>query len=292
MDEVLVIGGSGFVGSHTADSLTESGFKVTIFDKNVSPWINDKQNFIEGNMMNLLELKEAMKDKKYVFHFGGVADIDEADEDPIAAIEANVMGTTLSVSAASKMDVSRFIFGSTIYVYSPYGSIYRASKQASETIIEAYSKHSNLNYTFLRYGSLYGPRAQKWNGLKNRVSEIIKNKELIYNGTGDEQREYIYVKDAADMSVECLSDEYINQAITLTGQQTIDSRSLIDMIFEIADIKKNVEFRKKDVKSNQHYVNTPYRYTPKTSKKIVPKNFKDFGQGLLEVIEEVSNNET
>ena len=40
------------------------------------------------------------------------------------------------------------------------------------------------------------------------------------------------------MSVECLSDEYINQAITLTGQQTIDSRSLIDMIFEIADIKK------------------------------------------------------
>ena len=75
------------------------------------------------------------------------------------------------------------------------------------------------------------------------------------------------------------------------GQQTIDSRSLIDMIFEIADIKKNVEFRKKDVKTNQHYVNTPYRYTPKTSKKIVPKNFKDFGQGLLEVIEEVSNNE-
>ncbi len=291
MDEVLVIGGSGFVGSHTADSLTESGFKVTIFDKNISPWMNDKQNFIEGDMMNLLELKEAMKDKKYVFHFGGVADIDEADEDPIAAIEANVMGTTLSVSAASNMDVSRFIFGSTIYVYSPYGSIYRASKQASETIIEAYSKHSNLNYTFLRYGSLYGPRAQNWNGLKNRVSEIIKNKKLIYNGTGDEQREYIYVKDAADMSVECLSDEYINQAITLTGQQTIDSKSLIDMIFEIADIKKNVEFRKKDVKSNQHYVNTPYRYTPKTSKKIVPKNFKDFGQGLLEVIEEVSNNE-
>ena len=291
MDEVLVIGGSGFVGSHTADSLTESGFKVTIFDKNISPWMNDKQNFIEGDMMNLLELKEAMKDKKYVFHFGGVADIDEADEDPIAAIEANVMGTTLSVSAASNMDVSRFIFGSTIYVYSPYGSIYRASKQASETIIEAYSKHSNLNYTFLRYGSLYGPRAQNWNGLKNRVSEIIKNKKLIYNGTGDEQREYIYVKDAADMSVECLSDEYINQAITLTGQQTIDSKSLIDMIFEIADIKKNVEFRKKNVKSNQHYVNTPYRYTPKTSKKIVPKNFKDFGQGLLEVIEEVSNNE-
>ena len=98
----------------------------------------------------------------------------DEDEDPIGAIEANVMGTTLSVSAASKMDVSRFIFGSTIYVYSPGGSIYRASKQASETIIEAYSKHSNLNDTFLRYGSLYGPRAQKWNGLKNRVSEIIK----------------------------------------------------------------------------------------------------------------------
>ena len=256
MEEVLVIGGSGFVGSHTADALSEKGHIVTIFDKKESPWIKDNQKFFQGDMMNQDDLNKAMK----------------------------------NILAARKSNISRFFYGSTVYVFSPYGSMYRASKQASETIIETYSQQYGLDYTFLRYGSLYGPRAQKWNGLRNRVEEIIRTKKLTYNGTGEEEREYIYVKDAAKMSVKALSDEYINQAITLTGAQTISSKELIEMIFEIANIELNVEFKDDGSKENNRYIKTPYRYTPKQSKKLLPTEYIDFGQGLLEVIEEAYEN--
>lgn len=290
MDEVLVIGGSGFVGSHTADALSEKGHIVTIFDKKESPWIKENQNFFQGDMMSQDDLNKAMENKKYVFHFGGIADIDEADERPLDTVESNVIGTMKILLAARKSNISRFFYGSTVYVFSPYGSMYRASKQASETIIETYSQQYGLDYTFLRYGSLYGPRAQKWNGLRNRVEEIIRTKKLIYNGTGEEEREYIYVKDAAKMSVKALSNEYINQAITLTGAQTISSKELIEMIFEIANIELNVEFKDDGSKENNRYIKTPYRYTPKQSKKLLPTEYVDFGQGLLEVIEEAYEN--
>jgi UDP-glucose 4-epimerase len=286
MKEVLVIGGAGFVGSHSCDSLSEAGYKVTIFDKVESQWIREDQKMIIGDMMDDVSLVAAMKNKDYVFHFGGIADIGEADKNPYEAINLNVMSVMKTLLACNETGVKKFLYGSTIYVFSPYGSIYRASKQASETIIEAFSEQYKLNYTFLRYGSLYGPRAQAWNGLKNRVETIINQKKLTYHGTGMEEREYIHIKDAANMTVEALSDKYINQAVTLTGSQVINSKALIEMIFEIANIKLDVEYKNPNKINIKHYIKTPYRYTPKQSKKISPNEYIDFGQGLLEVIEE------
>ena len=221
MKEVLVIGGSGFVGSHTCDSLSDAGYNVTIFDRVVSKWKRENQKMIIGDMMDYKFLVNSMKNKNYVFHFGGIADIDEADKNPYDTIHLNVMGAMKALLACKETNVDRFLFGSTMYVFSPYGSIYRASKQACETIIETFSEQNKLNYTFLRYGSLYGPRAQSWNGLQNRVETIVKKKRLIYYGTGEEERDYIHIKDAAKMTVKALTDQYKNQAITLTGSQLL-----------------------------------------------------------------------
>ena len=286
MKEVLVIGGSGFVGSHTCDALSEAGYNVTIFDRTESKWIREDQKMIIGDMMDEKLLKNAIKNKNYVFHFGGIADIGEADNNPYDTIHFNVMGVMKALIACEESGTGRFLYGSTMYVFSPYGSMYRASKQACETIIETFSNQHNLDYTFLRYGSLYGPRAQSWNGLQMRVETVVNKKKLIYHGTGDEEREYIHIKDAAKMTVKALANQYKNQAITLTGSQVISSKALIEMIFEIADIKPDIQFRHNVPGHGNHYVKTPYRYTPKQSKKISPSEYIDFGQGLLEVIEE------
>ena len=50
--KVLVVGGSGFLGSHVADELTEKGYEVTIFDQKKSTWINDNQKFIESDLLD------------------------------------------------------------------------------------------------------------------------------------------------------------------------------------------------------------------------------------------------
>lgn len=286
MDKVVVIGGAGFMGSHTADMLSDCGFKVTIFDNQPSSWLRDDQNMVVGDILDRDTVNTVVSGAKYLYHFAGIADIGEAKEHPFDTINLNVMGTTVALEAAVKSGVERFIYASTMYVYSPYGSLYRASKQAAETIIEAYQERFNLDFTLLRYGSLYGPRSQSWNGLRRYVIQVIREGKLDYHGTGKERREYIHVHDAARLSVDILDEIHKNKAITVTGQQVLNSEELIDLIFEIAGVDNNVVFSQEN-SSQDHYVMTPYRYTPKQAKKIVPDEFVDLGQGVLEIIEDV-----
>ncbi len=283
MEKVLVIGGSGFLGSHVADKLSDSGFEVSIFDIKPSKWIRDDQEFIEGSILESQSLHDAIGDKKYVYHFAGIADIGESKISPQKTIELNILGTTNVLNACVEKKVSRFIFASSMYVYSSFGSFYNASKKSSEIIIEAFNQEYGLDFTFLRYGSLYGPRAQDWNGINSFIKQIVNEGKLDYFGSGEEKREYIHVSDAADLSLEILSKDYANKAITITGLQVLNSKELIDMIFEIAGKEPVVRMNKQ--KNNDHYVKTPYRHSVMHARKLTPKSFVDIGQGILEIID-------
>lgn len=287
MKKVLVIGGGGFVGSHTSDALSEAGFEVTIFDKLESPWVRDDQKMIIGDILDIEQLKKACKGIDYVFHFAGIADIGESKENPINTIEFNILGTANVAQACIENKVNRLVFASTMYVYSPYGSFYRATKQASESLVEVYNQEFGLDYSFLRYGSLYGPRAQNWNGIKRFANQILKEGRIDYIGDGSERREYIHVIDASKLSVKILEKEYENKAITVTGHQVMNSNEMMDMMFEISGKKKKINYIERD-RDPDHYINTPYRFTPKTAIKLIPEEYFDLGQGILEVIEEAS----
>lgn len=284
--KAVVIGGSGFMGSHTADQLSEHGYSVTIFDQRQSAWLRDDQKMVVGDILDRELLTSVIKDARYVYHFAGIADIGESSKRPYDTLHVNIMGTVSALEACTKASVDRFIYASTMYVYSSKGSFYRVSKQASEQIIETYFDKFDLKYTLLRYGSLYGPRSQDWNGLRGYVEQIVKTGKLNYRGTGTEKREYIHAHDAARLSVQVLNDIYINKAITVTGQQVLTSSELIDMIFEIAGIQKQVTMLPASL-DNEHYIIAPYQYTPKKAKKLVPQEFVDIGQGILDMVEEI-----
>jgi UDP-glucose 4-epimerase len=286
MDKVVVIGGSGFMGSHAADELTSRGYAVTILDVVSSPWLSEKQEMIVGDILDESLLNQVLDGAKYVYHFAGIADIAEAKERPYDTLNLNIMGTVKILEAAVKAKVDRIIYASTMYVYSPYGSFYRASKQSAETIIEAYHEAFGLDFTVLRYGSLYGPRAQEWNGLKRYVSQLVQCGKLDYWGSGNERREYIHAIDAARLSVDILDAIHANKAITVTGQQVLKSDEMIDLLFEITGNERAVNYIVRD-DHHGHYTSTPYRYTPKQAKKLVPDEFIDLGEGILELVEEL-----
>jgi UDP-glucose 4-epimerase len=288
MTKVLVIGGAGFMGSHTADELSNCGYQVTIYDRIASPWLRPDQEMVVGDVNDMKKLEAAMKNVTALYHFAGIADIGESRRRPYETIEANVMGLSKVLEVAVKSSVKRFVFASTMYVYSSHGSFYRASKQAAEIIIEAYSQEFGIEYTFLRYGSLYGPRAQDWNGIRRFASQIIKEGKLDYHGNGLEMREYIHVNDAAKLSVDVLDSKFANNAVTITGQQLIRVDDLFSVLFEIVGRTRVVNYMGEN-NFTDHYGQTPYRYTPKQAKKIVPQEFVDLGQGLLEIIEEVNH---
>ena len=88
--QAIVFGGSGFLGSHVADSLSDRGYKVTLFDKTPSPYIRPDQRMIVGDILDSFKVKKAMEDQEIVYHFAGLSDLDEAYTKPIATVEQNI----------------------------------------------------------------------------------------------------------------------------------------------------------------------------------------------------------
>jgi UDP-glucose 4-epimerase len=285
MKKVCVIGGSGFLGSHVADALTAAGHRVRIFDRNASPWLSADQEMVVGDLMDTTILQAAVADSEVVYNFAALADLNQALDKPIETVRVNVLGNAQVLEACRVLGVKRFVYASSVYVYSREGGFYRCSKQAAEHYVEEYQRVYGLDYTILRYGSLYGPRADQSNGLFRIVKNALETGVLRYVGSPDTMREYIHVEDAARASVAALGDDFCNQSVVLTGQEPMRVLDLLEMLAEILGLKNAVEF----IQGNQlgHYVRTPYAYQPKLGRKYVPPMHVDLGQGLLQLIENV-----
>jgi len=285
MKIACVLGGSGFLGSHVSDKLSEAGYQVRIFDQQPSPWIRSDQEMIIGNLLNQNEIDEAIQGAEVVYNFAALADLNEGLNNPLETIRVNVLGNAHVMEACRLHNVKRFVYASSVYVHSREGGFYRCSKQASEHYVEEYQKIYGLDYTILRYGSLYGPRSDSSNGLYRIVKKAIQIGVIEYKGSADSLREYIHVEDAALASVDALSDDFRNQSIILTGQEPMRVLDMLEILAEILGLKNAVKFSSGEQLG--HYIRTPYAYQPKLGRKLIPPVHVDLGQGLVQLVDEV-----
>ena len=283
--KLIVFGGSGFLGSHVADQLTRLGHKVTIFDKTPSPYLKEGQIFIAGDILDRDSVDDALKGQEMVYHMAGISDIGECLSNPVHTIKFNILGTANILQGCVEIGVKKFIFASSAYVYSDSGSFYRVSKQSCELLIESYQREYSLDYVILRYGSLYGPRSDQRNSIFRILSQALKEKKIVYCGTGDEKREFIHVEDAAILSAQIIDPPYSKQNIILTGNVSITYKELLEMIKEMMGDKVTIEYVKKD--SSTHYQTSPYSFNPKLGRKLSNNPHIDLGQGILNLMGEI-----
>lgn len=283
--KAIVFGGSGFVGSHVADVLTEKGHEVTIFDMRPSEYLRKGQKMLVGNILDEKAVDHAVEGADTVYNFAGVADITKASDKPLETIKNNILGNTVILEACRLHNVKRFVFASSVYVYSGAGSFYRSSKQACELITENYNDKYGLPFTILRYGSLYGPRADESNWVYQILKQAVTEGKITRYGDGGELREYIHVQDAAKCSVEILSPEFENQYVIITGSQQMKVNDLMVMIKEMLNNKIELEFL--PTESILHYNITPYSFNPKIAKKLVSNYYIDLGQGILDLLSSI-----
>lgn len=285
--KVVVFGGSGFVGSHVADELTERGHEVKIYDLRLSPYLRERQEMIVGDILDKDKVFRAVEGCDMVYNFAGLADLDTAITQPIDTINQNILGNALILDASVKAGAKRFVYASTIYVYSSLGGFYRCSKQAAELYIEEYQKRYGLDFTILRYGTLYGPRADERNSVYRYVKQALVQRKIVGYGTGEELREYVHVRDAAKLSVDVLSEEFKNKYVIITGHHPVKYKDMLNTIKEMIGDKVEIEFRPPE-KGGAHYGMTPYSFIPKIGQKLVSNYYTDIGQGLLECLHAIS----
>lgn len=285
--KVGVFGGSGFIGSYLVPTLFEKGYDVISLDIQPSKY-PQPASFIQLDILDEKAVNDVFEKQKFdiVFNLAGFANLDKAITKPLETIQLNVVANMYILEACVQYNIKRFVYASSAYAMSDKGSFYGISKLSSEKIIEEYSLKKDLNYTILRYGSLYSERDFENNYIYNLVKKAIDTGKIVHDGDGNEIREYIYASDAAKLSVEVIeNDQYINKHLVLTGVERLKRVELFNLIKEILGDKIDVKLSNDGY--HNHYKYSPYSFTPEQSQKLIPNPYIDMGQGILNCIKEV-----
>ena len=242
---VLVTGGAGFIGSHVVDKLVDYGVTVRVFDL-MQPH-RDDVDYYHGTILELGELRSAIRQVDAVMHLAAVADVKDVLDEPHYSEQVNVRGTINVLEAMRLNKISRLVYGSTTWVYeaaaseeadesTPLGKpthLYTATKLASEYYCQSYGNLYGLEPTILRYGIPYGPRARPAGVIALFVHKALRGEPLTIQGDGLQYRKFVYVEDLAEGNVLALKPGAKNETYNLDGSEEISIRQLAETIQKI-----------------------------------------------------------
>lgn len=240
-----VIGGSGFIGSHLVDKLIEHGHEVTVFDIK-KPHRGDVVH-IHIDIADLSKTTVALTGYyDAIYHLAAMADVNDVYRNPVEATQVNILGAANVFEAAKRNNIGRVILASTTWVYdlsangkedTPFyvekaNHLYTSQKLAAELLCYSYQKMYGQNFTILRYGIPYGPRARSGTVLATFVKRAFNGEPLIIFGQGNQFRNFIYVEDLAEGNIAALRDAAINQIYNLEGKRPITVKEVAETVRE------------------------------------------------------------
>jgi UDP-glucose 4-epimerase len=221
---IIVTGGAGFIGSHIVDAYLNAGHEVLVLD---SLWehgggrrinVPERANFVHMDIRDESVARIFHEFKpQVVSHHAAQHSVAISSRDPKYDADVNVIGMLNVLDASVKNGVKKVIFASSGATYgtperlpmdettpqrpeSPYG----ISKMVTEHYLRFYKNEKGLDFTALRYGNVYGPR-QDPNGeagvIAIFIGKFLKHQGVRIDSDGDQTRDYIYVKDIAQLNV-------------------------------------------------------------------------------------------
>jgi UDP-glucose 4-epimerase len=248
---VLVTGGSGFVGSHVVDALIRDGFAPRNFDLARSKVHPDVDTII-GDLADTGALERAMAGCDAVLHLAAAADVGEVEADPAEAERRNGRGTLSVLEAARRSGVRRVVYASTVWVYSDVvadevdeetplrhpAHLYTATKLAGELYCRSYRELYGLESTVLRFGIPYGPRARPAAVIPRFVEKALAGEPLTVAGDGSQSRGFVYVEDLADGVVRALRPIAADRTYNLPAAEEV---TILEIAEAVRDVVSPVE---------------------------------------------------
>lgn len=260
---ILVTGGTGFIGGHLVRKLLDLGANVTVIDIELQP--RSVFSFYKlDNKAKLLFLDIRNKDKvirvfnkykpEYVFHLAAQSIVGSAYKSPLEALETNVLGTVHILDAARKSpSVKGLIVASSDKAYGKLTKgqyketdalkgdhPYDVSKSCADLICQAYFKTYNLPVVVTRFGNVYGEGDLHFDRIIPGICEsIFKKKTLDIRSNGKYVRDYLYVKDVVDGYFFLLQeiDKIKGEAFNFSSAETLSVVDLVKKAEEILRIK-------------------------------------------------------
>ena len=241
-----VTGGCGFIGSHVVDHLVAAGHEVLVVDKQ-KRWLNPGASYVIADIFDETALRGAIRGFDAVFHMAGVADVNEVAADPVSAVRLDVEGAARVLDAAHRGRCGRVLLASTVWVYGATaghgertedapvdlarsGHLYVSTKLAAEMIMRSYLEMYDQEFTILRYGVPYGPRMRAALVIAKFVRAAQNGEPIMIAGTGEQQRNFVYVEDLAEAHVLALTPAAANQTIALEGNTPVSVNEIAEAV--------------------------------------------------------------
>ena len=217
-------GGAGFIGSHIALSLANSGARVRILDdlstghlENIEE-IGGEVDFVQGSVADVVVLDKVLEDVELVFHEAAIPSVPRSIENPRQSHIASVDGTFSLLLAARDRKVRRLVYAASSSAYGDQPTLpkreemlpdplspYAVAKLVGEYYCQVFTRVYGLETVALRYFNVFGPRqdpGSQYSGVVSRfISMLLKNERPVIYGDGEQSRDFTYIDNVIEANL-------------------------------------------------------------------------------------------
>ena len=266
MIKVTITGACGFIGSHLTKQLIERGFHVVgvdclddnLYSRSVKESrlkaLKQLSNFDFANI-NIAtdELDSSFSDSKFVFNLAAIPGQVLSWKLFDKYVESNILGTKKVIDSCIRNKVTRIIHASTSSVYGKFAvgdelqdtkpiSPYGITKLAAENLLFALTSSNNLDFTILRYFSVYGPGQRPDMAIQRFLTAIKMGQEINITGDGTQKRDITYVQDVVEATISASSITEKKQIFNISGGKQFTLNQIIDECFNVSGLKSKINY--------------------------------------------------
>lgn len=266
MIKVTVTGACGFIGSHLTKQLIERGFHVVgvdclddnLYSRSVKESrlkaLKQLSNFDFANI-NIAtdELDSSFSDSKFVFNLAAIPGQVLSWKLFDKYVESNILGTKKVIDSCIRNKVTKIIHASTSSVYGKFAvgdelqdtkpiSPYGITKLAAENLLFALTSSNNLDFTILRYFSVYGPGQRPDMAIQRFLTAIKMGQEINITGDGTQKRDITYVQDVVEATISASSITEKKQIFNISGGKQFTLNQIIDECFNVSGLKSKINY--------------------------------------------------
>lgn len=284
----LITGGSGFIGSHLAESLLTRGHCVSVIDdlstgssENIAPFKTGRNfRYVIDTIFNRSLLAELVDEADVIFHLAAAVGVRLIVESPVRTIETNVKGTELVLEMAAKKK-RKVLIASTSEVYGKsckalfsetddliLGPTYKgrwsyaASKAIDEFLAMAYYREKDLPVVIVRLFNTVGPRQTGRYGMvvPRFVEQALQGRPITVHGNGQQVRSFTWVGDVTDALIELVETPAAEGEIFNVGhREKITILELAELVKDLTQSSSPIEFVPYEVAYGEGFEDMMYR---------------------------------
>lgn len=256
---IVVTGGSGFIGSHLCNLLSEQGHSVRIIDI-APPPLGVNAEFVRASVLDLPRLQRLVAGADAIVHLAALVDVNASMQDPFSDFQVNATGTLNVLEAARHSGVEKVAYASSAAVYgnpqsvpidethptsplSPYG----LSKLTAERYVLLYNSLYGMKNTALRMFNVFG-RGQSafspYSGVITKFADAIREgKQPIIYGNGEQTRDFVHVDDVSAAFSMALDGNGCDSPLNIGSGKETAILDLLEKMCSLSGKNPQPEFR-------------------------------------------------